>query len=159
MEVILGANQVNRENGKRRVVVTANVRGRDLGSFVQDIQVAIKSKVKLPASYWIEYGGTYQKLQSASERLSIVVPVTLVLIVLLLFLALGSIKDSLIIFQGFRWHLQGDLCSVPSRHPFFNICGSRLYSVIWYSNSERISACFVYSGFNFEEPIARKCNY
>ena len=73
MEVILGANQVNRENGKRRVVVTANVRGRDLGSFVQDIQAAIKSKVKLPASYWIEYGGTYQKLQSASERLSIVV--------------------------------------------------------------------------------------
>ncbi|CAA0349244.1 Cation efflux system protein CzcA [Alteromonas alvinellae] len=121
MEVILGANQVNRENGKRRVVVTANVRGRDLGSFVQDIQVAIKSKVKLPASYWIEYGGTYQKLQSASERLSIVVPVTLVLIVLLLFLALGSIKDSLIIFSGVPLALTGGIFALYLRGIPFSI--------------------------------------
>ena len=121
MEVILGANQVNRENGKRRVVVTANVRGRDLGSFVQDIQAAIKSKVKLPASYWIEYGGTYQKLQSASERLSIVVPVTLVLIVLLLFLALGSIKDSLIIFSGVPLALTGGIFALYLRGIPFSI--------------------------------------
>jgi cobalt-zinc-cadmium resistance protein CzcA len=121
MEVILGANQVNRENGKRRVVVTANVRGRDLGSFVQDIQVAIKSKVKLPASYWIEYGGTYQKLQSASERLSIVVPVTLILIVLLLFLALGSIKDSLIISSGVPLALTGGIFALYLRGIPFSI--------------------------------------
>ncbi len=107
IELINGANQVNRENGKRRIVVTANVRGRDLGSFVKDVQLAIDSKVDMPAGYWLEYGGTYQKLQSASQRLSIVVPVTLGLIIALLLLALGSIKDSLIIFTGVPFALTG----------------------------------------------------
>ena len=100
IELISGANQINRENGKRRLVVTANVRGRDLGSFVADIQAAINENVEVPAGYWVEYGGTYQKLQSASERLSIVVPVTLIMIVGLLILALNSFKDAMIIFTG-----------------------------------------------------------
>lgn len=120
-ERINGANQVNRENGKRRVVVTANVRGRDLGSFVGDVQQAINNNVELPAGYWIEYGGTYQKLQSASQRLSIVVPVTLVLIVGLLLLAMGSFKDSMIIFSGVPLALTGGVFALLLRDIPFSI--------------------------------------
>jgi len=116
-----GANQVNRENGKRRVVVTANVRGRDLGSFVADIQQAINTKVQLPAGYWIEYAGTYQKLQSASQRLSIVVPVTLALIITLLLLALGSLKDAMIIFSGVPLALTGGIFALMLRDIPFSI--------------------------------------
>ena len=120
-ERINGANQVNRENGKRRVVVTANVRGRDLRSFVGDVLQAINNNVELPAGYWIEYGGTYQKLQSASQRLSIVVPVTLVLIVGLLFLAMGSFKDSMIIFSGVPLALTGGVFALLLRDIPFSI--------------------------------------
>ena len=121
IEMINGANQVNRENGKRRVVVTANVRGRDLGSFVRDIQVAIDAEAEIPAGYWVEYGGTYQKLQSASKRLSIVVPVTLALILGLLLLALGSVKDSLIIFTGVPLALTGGIFALLIRDIPFSI--------------------------------------
>ncbi|ARD46252.1 CusA/CzcA family heavy metal efflux RND transporter [Colwellia sp. PAMC 21821] len=121
LELIEGVNQVNRENGKRRVVVTANVRGRDLGSFVQDIQASIDQSVEIPSGYWIEYGGTYQKLQSASERLSIVVPITLVMIVGLLFLALGSFKDSMIIFTGVPLALTGGIFALLLRDIPFSI--------------------------------------
>ena len=121
LKLIEGVNQVNRENGKRRVVVTANVRGRDLGSFVQDIQASIDQSVEIPSGYWIEYGGTYQKLQSASERLSIVVPITLVMIVGLLFLALGSFKDSMIIFTGVPLALTGGIFALLLRDIPFSI--------------------------------------
>ncbi len=118
LQLVMGYNQVYRENGKRRVVVTANIRGRDLGSFVQDVQQAIKQNVDLPAGYWVEYGGTYQKLQSATQRLSIVVPLTLALVIALLVMALGSIKDALIIFSGVPLALTGGiaallLCDIP----------------------------------------------
>lgn len=119
--LVNGANQVNRENGKRRVVVTANVRGRDLGSFVADVQQAVAGSVALPAGYWVEYGGTYQKLQSASQRLSIVVPVTLFIIVGLLLLALGSIKDALIIFSGVPLGLTGGVFALMLRDIPFSI--------------------------------------
>lgn len=118
---VLGANQVNRENGKRRVVVTANVRGRDLGSFVKDIKSNISSNVSIPSGYWVEYGGTYQKLQSASERLSLVVPITLVMIIGLLILALGSIKDALIIFTGVPLALTGGVAALMVRDIPFSI--------------------------------------
>ena len=121
IELIEGANQVNRENGKRRVVVTSNVRGRDLGSYVNAIQQAINSKVELPSGYWIEYGGTYQKLQSASKRLSVVVPVTLILIIALLLLALGSFKDSMIIFTGVPLALTGGIFALMLRDIPFSI--------------------------------------
>ena len=121
LETVNGANQVNRENGKRRVVVTANVRGRDLGSFVKDVQSAIDNKAEIPAGYWVEYGGTYQKLQSASQRLSIVVPVTLALIVGLLLLALGSVKDSFIIFTGVPLALTGGIFALLLRDIPFSI--------------------------------------
>jgi len=121
IELISGANQINRENGKRRVVVTANVRGRDLGSFVADIQAAINENVEVPAGYWVEYGGTYQKLQSASERLSIVVPVTLIMIVGLLILALNSFKDAMIIFTGVPLALTGGIAALLLRDIPFSI--------------------------------------
>ncbi|MFC0116460.1 efflux RND transporter permease subunit [Pseudoalteromonas xiamenensis] len=120
-ELISGANQINRENGKRRVVVTANVRGRDLGSFVADIQQSIKENVEVPAGYWIEYGGTYQKLQSASERLSVVVPVTLLMIIGLLVLALNSLKDAMIIFSGVPLALTGGIAALMLRDIPFSI--------------------------------------
>lgn len=114
-------NQVNRENGKRRVVVTANVRERDLGSFVADIKTAINGTVDLPAGYWVEYGGTYQKLQSASQRLSILVPVTLLMIIGLLILALGSFKDAMIIFTGVPLALTGGVAALMLRDIPFSI--------------------------------------
>ena len=121
LEMLLGANQVNRENGKRRVVVTANVRGRDLGSFVADVQTQIESNIDIPAGYWLEYGGTYQKLQSASKRLSIVVPVSLLLILGLLILALGSVKDAMIIFTGVPLALTGGIAALMLRDIPFSI--------------------------------------
>ena len=121
IELINGANQVNRENGKRRVVVTANVRGRDLGSFVGDIKKAINADIDMPSGYWVEYGGTYQKLQSAAQRLSVVVPVTLVLIIGLLLLALGSFKDSMIIFTGVPLALTGGIFALILRDIPFSI--------------------------------------
>ncbi len=121
LELVSGANQINRENGKRRVVVTANVRGRDLGSFVTDIQQAVADKVDIPAGYWLEYGGTYQKLQSASQRLSIVVPVTLLMIIGLLILALSSFKDAMIIFTGVPLALTGGIAALLLRDIPFSI--------------------------------------
>lgn len=116
-----GLNQVNRENGKRRIVVTANVRGRDLGSFVAEVRQIINSNVNVPAGYWIEYGGTYQNLQSASQRLMWVVPLTLLMIVGLLFLALGSVKDTLIIFTGVPLALTGGIMLLLLRDIPFSI--------------------------------------
>ena len=111
-ELVTGLNQVNRENGKRRVVVTANVRGRDLGSFVKDVQAAVGEKVELPPGYWLDYGGTFEQLQSASKRLAIVVPVTLLLIAGLLYMALGSARDALVIFSGVPLALTGGVMAL-----------------------------------------------
>lgn len=110
-----GYNQVYRENGKRRVVVTANVRGRDLGSFVSDVQQAVESSVEIPPGYWVEYGGTFEQLQSASQRLLIVVPVTLLLIAILLMMALGSFRDAAIIFSGVPLALTGGVLALALR--------------------------------------------
>ena len=116
-----GYNQIYRENGKRRVVVTANVRGRDLGNFVADVQKAVEQSVEIPAGYWVEFAGTFQKLKSASQRLSLVVPVTLALIIGLLFLALNSIKDTLIIFSGVPLALTGGVLALIFRDIPFSI--------------------------------------
>jgi len=89
-------NQISRENGKRRVVVTANVRERDLGSFVNDAKLQIAQQVDLPAGYWLDYGGTFEQLESASQRLSLVVPATLFVILVLLVVVFGSFRDALI---------------------------------------------------------------
>ncbi|WP_448134748.1 efflux RND transporter permease subunit [Stenotrophomonas rhizophila] len=110
-----GPNQINRENGKRRIVVTANVRDRDLGSFVTDLQQAIGRDVQVPNGYWIEYGGSFEQLISASQRLSIVVPVTLAIIFALLFWAFGSVKDAAIVFSGVPLALTGGVLALAAR--------------------------------------------
>ncbi|WP_448230143.1 efflux RND transporter permease subunit [Pseudoxanthomonas mexicana] len=111
----LGPNQVNRENGKRRVVVTANVRGRDLGGFVAELRQRIDANVEIPAGYWVDYGGTFEQLISAGQRLGIVVPVTLVLIFALLFWAFGSAKDAAIVFTGVPLALTGGVVALALR--------------------------------------------
>lgn len=112
IELAPAPNQVSRENGKRLVVVTANVRGRDLGSFVSEVQARIASDVKLPAGYWLDYGGTFEQLESASKRLAIVVPLTLLMVIALLVMAFGSIKDALIIFTGVPLALTGGVLAL-----------------------------------------------
>jgi heavy metal efflux system protein len=107
--------QISRENGKRRVVVTANVRGRDLGGFVQDVKAHIAAKVDMPPGYWLDYGGTFEQLESASKRLSLVVPLTLLLIIGILIMAFGSLKDALIIFSGVPLALTGGVLALAIR--------------------------------------------
>jgi cobalt-zinc-cadmium resistance protein CzcA len=112
LEVIYGPNQISREQGKRRIVVTANVRGRDLGGFVEDVQQAVRNKVDIPPGYWTEYGGTFEQLISAKERLTIVVPVALLLIFGLLFMAFGSGRAALLIFSGVPLALTGGVAAL-----------------------------------------------
>ena len=107
LELSQGPNQINRENGKRRVVVTANVRGRDLGSFVDALKERVAAEVVLPSGYWVDYGGSFEQLQSASARLAIVVPVTLVLILGLLWLVFRSVSAGLLVFSGVPLALTG----------------------------------------------------
>lgn len=111
----LNPNQISRESGKRRVYVTANVRGRDLGGFVSDVQQAIASSVDIPPGYWLDYGGTFEHLISASQRLSIVVPLTLLIIFLLLFIAFSSVKDAALVFTGVPLALTGGVAALALR--------------------------------------------
>jgi cobalt-zinc-cadmium resistance protein CzcA len=115
IDIAPGPNQISRENGKRRVVVTANVRERDLGSFVSDAQAQIAEKVKLPAGYWIGWGGQFEQLMSAARRLAIVVPIALLLIAILLFLSLGSAADAALVFSGVPLALTGGVAALLLR--------------------------------------------
>ena len=101
--------QISRENGKRRIVVSANVRGRDLGSFVKEVRQKAASEVSLPSGYWLEYGGTFEQLQSAEARLRWVVPATLALILFVLISAFGNLRGALIIFSGVPLALTGGI--------------------------------------------------
>jgi heavy metal efflux system protein len=116
-----GPNQISRENGKRRIVVTANVRGRDLGSFVEEAQAKVRESVELPAGTWVDYGGQFEQLISATKRLQIVVPVTLALIFLLLFMSVGSVKDALLVFTGVPLALTGGVLALWLRDIPFSI--------------------------------------
>src|SRR5690606_8048632 len=111
----LGPNAINREQGKRRVVVTANVRGRDLGSFIAELQQRALAELDVPPGYWIDYGGTFEQLESAARRLAIVVPATLILIGALLWFALGSVRDALVIFSGVPLALTGGVLALHLR--------------------------------------------
>ena len=111
----VGPNQINRQSGKRHVVVTANVEGRDLGSFIQDTKLLMGKELDLPSGYWSEYGGTFEQLESASNRLMILVPLTLLLIFGLLYSAFGSVRDSLIIFSGVPLALTGGVFALVFR--------------------------------------------
>ncbi|KGM56153.1 cation transporter [Lysobacter arseniciresistens ZS79] len=112
IEVALGPNQISRENGKRRVVVTANVRDRDLGSFVEELREQVTREVELPPGYWVDYGGTFEQLISASNRLMVVVPVVLIMIFGLLFMAFGSARDAAIVFSGVPLALTGGVLAL-----------------------------------------------
>ncbi|MBU3085311.1 CusA/CzcA family heavy metal efflux RND transporter [Acinetobacter seifertii] len=111
VENILGLAQVSRENGKRRVVVTANVRDRDLGSFVQEMQSKL-SQQKLPSGYWLGYGGQFENLASATARMQIVVPMALIMIFVLLMAVFSNFKDSLLVFSGVPFALSGGLVAL-----------------------------------------------
>ncbi|MDG2087815.1 MAG: CusA/CzcA family heavy metal efflux RND transporter [Arenicellaceae bacterium] len=121
LNLVIGYNQIPRENGKRRVVVTSNVRGRDLGSFVSDVRQAVEQQVDIPAGYWVEYGGTFEQLQSAAKRLLVVVPLTLLVIVILLIVALGSIRDAIVILSGVPLALTGGITALLLRGIPFSI--------------------------------------
>ncbi|CCD91109.1 putative Multidrug efflux transporter; membrane protein [Bradyrhizobium sp. ORS 375] len=110
-----GPNQVSRENGKRRIVVTANVRARDLGSFVAEAQAAVADKVKLPPGYWIGWGGQFEQLLSATKRLTIVVPIALALVFLLLFMSMRSLADAALVFSGAPLALTGGIAALLLR--------------------------------------------
>ena len=115
VELTVGPNQINRESGKRNVIVSANVVDRDLGSFVADIQGQLQNELPLPSGYWIDYGGTFEQLQSASQRLAIVVPLTLLLIFGLLYSAFNSLTNALIIFTGVPLALTGGILALSLR--------------------------------------------
>ena len=115
VEVVIGPNQISREDGKRRVVVTANVRNRDLGSVVRDVQQKVGAEVELPAGYWVSYGGTYEQLISAAKRLQLVIPVTLLTIFGLLFWLFRSARDAAIVFSGVPLALTGGVVALLLR--------------------------------------------
>jgi cobalt-zinc-cadmium resistance protein CzcA len=112
LDLAPGPNQVSRENGKRRIVISANVRGRDIGSFVPEAEAAIERQVKIPTGYWITWGGTFEQLQSATTRLQIVVPVALLLVFVLLFAMFNNVKDGLLVFTGIPFALTGGILAL-----------------------------------------------
>ncbi|MBH8614344.1 efflux RND transporter permease subunit, partial [Pseudomonas mohnii] len=112
LDLVLGPNQVSRENGKRLVIVSANVRGRDIGSFVSEAGEVIERDVPVPAGYWISWGGQFEQLQSAARRLQIVVPVALLLVFGLLFMMFNNVKDGLLVFTGIPFALTGGVMAL-----------------------------------------------
>ncbi|QEY65663.1 CusA/CzcA family heavy metal efflux RND transporter [Metapseudomonas lalkuanensis] len=112
LDLVMGPNQVSRENGKRLVVVSANVRGRDIGSFVGEAEERIQAQVEVPAGYWTSWGGQFEQLQSAAKRLQVVVPVALLLVFALLFLMFNNLRDGLLVFTGIPFALTGGVLAL-----------------------------------------------
>lgn len=111
-EMTQGPNQVSRENGKRRIVVTANVRGRDLGSFVNEAERLINEKIRIPPGYWTTWGGQFEQMISAAQRLQIVIPLALGLIFILLYTMFGNFRDGLLMFTGVPFALTGGVLAL-----------------------------------------------
>jgi len=127
-----GPNQVSREDGKRRVVVSTNVRNRDIGSFVAEAEELIQQQIKLPSGYWMKWGGQFENLLSATQRLKVVVPVSLLLVFTLLFVMFGNAKDGLLVFTGIPFALTGGIIalwlrdiplSISAAVGFIALCG------------------------------------
>ena len=112
LQVAPGPNQISREDGKRRIVISANVRGRDIGSFVADATQQLQAQVAIPAGYWTSWGGQFEQLQSATKRLELVVPVALALVFVLLFAMFGNVKDGLLVFSGIPFALTGGIIAL-----------------------------------------------
>lgn len=115
IDISPGANQFSREDGKRNVVVTANVRDRDIGSYVVEAQQRIQQEVKLPTGYWLKWGGTFEQLASATERLKVVVPLALLLVFILLYAMFNNFKDGFIVFSGIPFALTGGILALYVR--------------------------------------------
>lgn len=131
LELAPGPNQISREDGKRRIVVSANVRGRDIGSFVSEAETKLQ-EIKIPAGYWTSWGGQFEQLQSATQRLQIVIPVALLLVFALLFAMFGNVKDGLLVFSGIPFALTGGIValwlrgiplSISAAVGFIALCG------------------------------------
>ena len=116
-----GPNQISRENGKRRVVVQANVRGRDVAGVVEEAQARIAQQVALPAGTYLTWGGQFENLASARARLTIVVPICFAVIMLLLYGALGSVRDAALVFTGVPLALVGGILALLLRGLPFSI--------------------------------------
>ena len=112
LDIAQGANQFSRANGKRNVVVTANVRNRDIGSFVAEAKASIARDIKIPPGNWLEWGGTFKQLQSAADRLKIVIPLALIIVFMLLYAVFGNFKDGLIVFSGIPFALTGGVTAL-----------------------------------------------
>ena len=112
LQITQGPNQVSRENGKRRVVVTANVRGRDIGSFVKEAETLIAKKVDIPSGYWTTWGGQFEQLILAAQRLQIVIPIALGLVFLLMYTMLGSLRDSFLVFTAVPLAITGGILAL-----------------------------------------------
>jgi len=112
LNIAPGPNQISRENGKRRIVISANVRGRDVGTFAPEAMAAIEARVAIPSGYWIAWGGTFEQLQSATQRLAIVVPVALLMVFVLLFAMFGNVRDGLLVFTGIPFALTGGVLAL-----------------------------------------------
>ena len=121
LRVVEGPNQISRENGKRRVVVQANARGRDIGSIVVEAQARVATEVQLPPGYYITWGGQFENLAQARTRLQVVVPACFLLIVVLLYGALGSVRDALLVFSGVPLALSGGLLALWLRGMPFSV--------------------------------------
>lgn len=116
-----GPNQISRENGKRRVLVTGNVEGRDLAGFVDSLRADLSRSIRLPPGVWLDYGGIYQQLVSANRRLAVLAPLTLIAIFALLWLAFGSFRDALLIFSGVPLALTGGVLALVLRGLPFSV--------------------------------------
>ena len=112
LEIIQGPNQVSRENGKRRVVVTANVRGRDIGSFVNEAETLIAQQVQIPSGYWTTWGGQFEQMINATQRLQIVIPLALALVFFLLYTMLGSARDCWLVFSAVPLAITGGILAL-----------------------------------------------
>ncbi len=121
ISIVEGPNQISRENGKRRVVVTANVRGRDLASFVEEVQSKLAARLELPDGYWMGLGGQYEHLISARARLMVVVPLVLMSVFALIFLTFRSVRYSLLVFSGVPFALSGGIIALWLRGIPFSI--------------------------------------
>ncbi|MFM7188611.1 MAG: efflux RND transporter permease subunit, partial [Armatimonadota bacterium] len=116
-----GPIQVSRESGQRRVVIMANVRGRDLGTFAADVQAKVSTSVKLPQGYYLDYAGTYEQLKSGKQRLMVAVPITFVAVFILLMLTLGNFKHALLVFTGIPFAVSGGILALVARQMPFSI--------------------------------------
>ena len=121
LQVVEGPNQISRENGKRRIVVQANARGRDIGSLVAEAQARVAAEVQLPPGYYITWGGQFENLAQARTRLQVVVPACFLLILVLLYGALGSVRDALLVFSGVPLALSGGLLALWLRDMPFSV--------------------------------------